>query len=143
MVRVDPGDAATIYVGTILGLYRSTDGGQTFERFGNGLPMVEVTDLCIAPASAQGTGSIKISTFGRGFWELDLGPGGAASGVRGHGDLDFNQRLDAFDLVDLVAAMGSTWQSEGYRPEADLTGDTNRIDDADLAAFLRAAGGAP
>ncbi len=143
VVQVDPGDPATIYVGTILGLYRSTDAGSTFDRFGNGLPMVEVTDLCISPATAQSTGSIKISTYGRGFWELDLGPGGAPSGVRGHGDLDFNLRLDAFDLIDLVAAMGSTWQTDGYRPEADLTGATNRIDDDDLAAFLQSAGGAP
>jgi hypothetical protein len=143
VVQVDPGDPATIYVGTILGLYRSVDAGQTFDRFGSGLPMVEVTDLCIAPATAQTAGSIKISTYGRGFWELDLGPGGAASGARGHGDLDFNQRLDAFDLIDLVAAMGNTWATDGYRPEADLTGSTNQIDDADLAVFLQGAGGAP
>jgi hypothetical protein len=143
VVQVDPGDPATVYVGTILGLYRSTDAGATFDRFGNGLPMVEVTDLCLSPATAQSAGSLKLSTYGRGFWELDLGPGGAASGVRGHGDLDFNQRLDAFDLIDLVAAMGNTWQTDGYRPEADLTGATNRIDDDDLAAFLQTAGGAP
>jgi hypothetical protein len=142
-VQVDPSDPATIYVGTILGLYRSVDSGATFDRFGSGLPMVEVTDLCISPATAQSQGSIKVSTYGRGFWELDLGPGGGPSGARGHGDLDFNQRLDAFDLLDLVSAMGNTWQTDGYRPEADLTGATNRIDDDDLAAFLQSAGGAP
>ena len=138
-VRVDPGDGDTLYVGTNIGLYRSVDAGQTFDRFGDGLPLVEVTDLCLAP----GSGSLKIATYGRGFWEIDTGPGGLPAGARGRGDLDFNHRLDAFDLLDLVSAMGTNAGTDGYRPEADMVGALNQIDDDDLAAFLQRAGGAP
>ena len=138
-VKVDPGDGDTVYVGTTTGVYRTTDAGQTFDRFGDGLPLVEVTDLCVAP----GAGSVKIATYGRGFWEIDTGPGGLPAGARGRGDLDFNRRLDAFDLIDLVAAMGTNATTAGYRPEADLVGAVNQIDDDDLAAFLLRAGGAP
>lgn len=137
-VKFDPNDRQTVYVGTWIGLYKSTNGGVDFTR-DRGLPLVKVTDICIAPQST----SLKISTYGRGFWQLNLTPGGALAGVRGHGDLDFNQRLDAFDLIDLVAAMGTTNQSAGYRQEADLVGNTNAVDDADLAAFLARFGSAP
>jgi len=136
-VKFDPG-GQTLYVGTWLGLYKSTDGGLNFSR-DPGLPLVKVTDICIAPQSSN----LKISTYGRGFWQLNPTPGGAQAGARGNGDLDFNQRLDAFDLIDLAAALGTTNQSAGYRQEADLVGSTNTIDDADLTAFLLRFGGAP
>ncbi len=137
-VKFDPGSSQILYVGTWFGLYKSTDGGLNFSRDA-GLPLVKVNDICIAP---QGT-NLKIATYGRGFWQLNLTAGGAAAGVRGHGDLDFNQKLDAFDLIDLTAALGTTNQSPGYRQEADLVGTTNAIDDDDLTAFLVRFGGAP
>src|SRR5439155_18111479 len=43
IVKIDPKHPHTLYVGTEIGLYRSTDGGQNFSRFGAGsLPLVEV-----------------------------------------------------------------------------------------------------
>ena len=66
-VYVDPRDKNTVYVGTFFGLYRSTDAGATFSRFGAGLPMVEVSDIYMPPDGSF----IRISTYGRGVWELD------------------------------------------------------------------------
>ena len=106
---------------------------------GLGLPLVDVSQICITPA----TGSVKVATYGRGFWEIDQHAAGIEAGTKGRGDLDFNQRLDPFDLLDLVAAMGTTNASDGYRQEADLTGDVAAVDDADLAAFLARFGGTP
>ncbi len=63
----DPGDSQTLYAGTHLGVYRSTDGGATWARFGAGLPLVNVTDFYITPTSSL----MRISTFGRGIWEFD------------------------------------------------------------------------
>jgi len=66
MVKVDPLDHTTVYAGTDLGLYRSTDSGTTWARFGTGLPLVSVRDIYIAP---DGT-FIRIGTHGRGVWEM-------------------------------------------------------------------------
>ena len=62
----DPGDVNTLYAGTHLGVYRSTDGGANWTRFGTGMPLVNVTDLYISPDSTL----VRAATFGRGFWEL-------------------------------------------------------------------------
>jgi photosystem II stability/assembly factor-like uncharacterized protein len=66
-VYVDPRNSNTVYVGTFLGLYRSTDAGNSWARFGAGLPMVEVSDIYMPPDGSY----IRISTYGRGVWELD------------------------------------------------------------------------
>ena len=65
-IVADPGNSATLYAGTHLGVYRSTDTGATWERFGAGMPLVNVTDLYVAPNSSR----VRAATFGRGFWEL-------------------------------------------------------------------------
>lgn len=137
-LKADPNDANTLYVGTYVGLYKTTDGGQTFTR-DPGLPLVKVSDICVAPGSSN----MKVATYGRGIWQLNLGAGGLAAGIRGRGDMDFNQQIDGFDLLDLVAAMGSTSQDAAYRQEADLAGTTNAVDDSDLSAFLSRVGGRP
>ena len=143
-VQVDPGDSNTVYVGTQLGLYVTHNAndaaGPSFQRMGNGLPLVDVTEICISPASRK----IAISTYGRGFWQIDqLSAGGAAGGAHGRGDMNYDQKLDGFDLIDLVAVMGTTNADDAYRQEADLTGSTAAVDDADLALFLQRFGGTP
>ena len=62
----DPNAPTTLYAGTHLGVYRSVDSGGTWERFGAGMPLVNVTDLYVAPNSSR----VRAATFGRGFWEL-------------------------------------------------------------------------
>lgn len=66
IVKVDPGDRNVVYAGTHLGLYRSADGGATWARWGDGLPLVNVTDIYVAPDG----GTVRLATYGRGFWEL-------------------------------------------------------------------------
>ena len=57
----------TLYVGTHLGVYRSTDGGGAWSRFGSGMPLVNVEDLYISPDATL----VRAATFGRGFWQLN------------------------------------------------------------------------
>ncbi len=73
----DPANAATLWAGTFIGLYRSTDAGQTWARYGEGLPSVPVMDIKIA---ANGS-LIRIGTFGRGVWEVRPTAGSAAPGT--------------------------------------------------------------
>jgi len=62
---VDPQNANTIYVGTDIGVFQSTTGGNTWATFNTGLPPVVVTKLV---ASTNGT--IQAGTYGRGAYEL-------------------------------------------------------------------------
>jgi hypothetical protein len=140
-VLADPGDATgkTIYAGTDAGLYRTLDGGQHWARFGTGLPLTEVTGMCLSESSS----SLKVATWGRGIWQLNVGASGNSAGVRGRGDLNHHLRLDGFDLIDLAALLGTTQASDSYRAEADLVGTVNAVDDDDLSAFLTRFGGTP
>jgi photosystem II stability/assembly factor-like uncharacterized protein len=65
-IRNDPSSPNILYAGTHLGVYRSTTGGSSWERFGSGMPLVEVTDVYVSADSTL----VRASTFGRGFWEL-------------------------------------------------------------------------
>jgi hypothetical protein len=140
IVRLDPRDASskTIYVGTDIGLYASTDGGANWTRFGSGMPAVKITDLAIA---RDGT-SLRIATFGRGFWELYPNAGVPAA-VAADGDHDGNQMIDGFDLIAEAAALGADVSSPTYDPKSHLTGTTNSITWADMLALLAKFGGRP
>lgn len=73
----DPNDNQTVYAGTHLGVYRSTNGGATWSRFGASLPLVNVTDFYISPTSNL----MRISTFGRGFWEFNTNTATVAASI--------------------------------------------------------------
>ena len=66
-IKVDPTTSSALYVGTHLGVYRSTDGGTTWARFGSGMPLVNVEDLYVSPDATM----VRAATFGRGFWQLN------------------------------------------------------------------------
>ena len=139
VVAVDPNDAQAIYLGTEIGLHRSADGGQSWARYGGGsLPLVSVTEINVALDSS----AIRISTFGRGFWEL-YPSATAPAGVFGNGDFDKNQIIDAFDLVREAMVLGDSAADPGYDPAGNLTGATNAIDGADFTALLAKLGGRP
>ncbi len=55
IVRIDPHDSSTIYAGrNQAGLYRSTDGGQTWRQLAAGLPAEGViTDVAFDPQESQ------------------------------------------------------------------------------------------
>ncbi|MBF5044652.1 hypothetical protein FGE12_19790 [Aggregicoccus sp. 17bor-14] len=143
VVRYDPSDLSnqTLYVGNALGVYRTTDGGQTWERFGQGLPMVSVRDIVVSK-----TGSfVRVATFGRGLWEI-YPSATAEKGVNGNGDFDRNLVIDFNDVLAAANRTGTspaTTSQPYYDWNMDLTGTVNGIDDADLAAVLTHVGGRP
>jgi len=134
VLRYDPSDTTdqTIWVGTELGVYRTTDGGNTWAPYGTGLPAVRVTDIRI---SSNGS-LVRISTYGRGVWEIY--PHSEPAVANGSGDFDRTKVIDFFNVASLAARMGSTPSAVNnlvYDSAVDLDG-TSTIDDADVAALM-------
>ncbi|HVE84644.1 MAG TPA: hypothetical protein VND93_17425, partial [Myxococcales bacterium] len=143
VVRYDPADLTnnTIYAGTELGVYRSIDGGNTWQRYGVGLPMVLVDDMYIG----RNGGILRIATYGRGLWEI-YPSATAEKGVSGNGDWDRNLQLDYVDLGAMASRLGTNPSSSTvplYDWNDDMTGTVNGIDEADLTAFLANFGSKP
>jgi len=65
---IDPESASTWFIGTDLGVWWSTDGGDHWEPYASGMPNVEVTDLEIH----RSTRKLVAGTYGRGAWEVAL-----------------------------------------------------------------------
>ncbi len=68
-VLIDPLSPQIVYLGTDIGCYRSTDGGETFKEFNAGLPPVVV-----AAFTSHSSGLVQLSTYGRGVYELNSAP---------------------------------------------------------------------
>ncbi len=145
-VKYDPADLTnqTIYVGTDLGVYRTIDGGTTWQRYGTGLPLVKVTELFVGR-----TGQIiRIGTFGRGGWEI-YPSATSERGVSGNGDFNRDQQIDIVDLAASATRLGTntlTTTQPYYDWNMDLLAapsNGNAIEDADLSAVLGKFGGRP
>ena len=59
---------ATLYLGTDAGVFRSTDGGISWLRFGTGLPNAMVTDLQLSTQA----NFLDAATYGRSAWQIPL-----------------------------------------------------------------------
>ena len=67
-LQTDPLDPNHLYVGTDIGVFRTTNGGTSWQLFSNGLPNTAVYDLRLhAP-----TRLLRAATHGRGLWERKL-----------------------------------------------------------------------
>ena len=80
-IVVDPSDSDNLYVGTDIGIWRSTKAGTEWEPFSEGLPDTSVVDLKILPAKFNGPtlvrpALLRATTHGRGVYErtLDVAP---------------------------------------------------------------------
>lgn len=67
-IALHPDFEETIYVSNILGVYRSTDGGESWAPFDDGLPNSFVSDLDIRPRDR----ALYASTMGRGVYRRYL-----------------------------------------------------------------------
>jgi hypothetical protein len=64
---LDPQSATTMYAATHLGVYVTSNLGASWERFGSGMPLVNVTDLYVAPDGSFA----RAATFGRALWQMN------------------------------------------------------------------------
>lgn len=83
---IDPSNTQTLYAGTDIGVYRSTDEGASWQPFSSGLPRVAVFDMAIQNSNRV----LRIATHGRGIYEYNLAA--AASAVSS--DFDGDRKSD-------------------------------------------------
>jgi hypothetical protein len=134
VMRYDPSDTSdqTIWVGTEFGVYRTTDGGSTWAPYGQGLPMVRITDIRISNNGSL----VRVATYGRGVWEVF--PKSEPPVANGTGDFNGTKVIDFFNLASLTARMGSTPSATNnlvYDSAVDLDGSST-LDDNDVAALV-------
>src|SRR5204863_514649 len=71
-IVVDPLNPADLFVGTDVGVFRSSNGGASWAAFGQFFPNVVVNHLRIFNSGGQVL--LRASTHGRGVWQIPLGP---------------------------------------------------------------------
>ena len=65
---IDPVNPTHFYVGTDIGVFRTTDAGATWQQFSDGLPNTAVYDLWLHSTMRL----LRAATHGRGLWERKL-----------------------------------------------------------------------
>lgn len=83
-LAISPVDASMMFAGTKYGIFRSTNSGQTWERFGTNFPATWVSALLFTPDGSL----LRAATWGRGMWEIN--PTGGSAGPSSAPVADFS-----------------------------------------------------
>lgn len=111
-IEIDGHDPNTLYVGTDIGMFRTTNLGALWTVFEPGLPLVAVTDLKLDAAG----NTLTAATHGRGMWQIRVAPSAACADVdvfvRDH-HLDTGQHIPSFSgVVDPLSVVRGGSQGE-------------------------------
>lgn len=98
-LAIDPANTGTIFAGTDIGVFRSTNGGATWQPFSDGLPRVAVFDMQFQPVHRI----LKVATHGRGIYENTL-----SNAPVGRGFIDFDGDLKT-DISIFRPGPGEWW----------------------------------
>jgi hypothetical protein len=67
---IDPLFPTTLFAGTDVGVYISTNTGATWSPFTTGMPVVTIFDMALQPTSRI----LRVATHGRGMWQRQIDP---------------------------------------------------------------------
>jgi HYR domain-containing protein len=67
-LAIDPQDSNRLWAATDIGVYFSSDGGASWNPYGNGLPRVAVFDVKVSNVQRY----LRIATHGRGIYEIGI-----------------------------------------------------------------------
>ncbi|KAA0254318.1 PKD domain-containing protein [Acidobacteria bacterium ACD] len=120
-IAVDPSDPAGLFVGTDVGVFRSTNGGVTWTSFSQGLPNAAVNEVKFHPV----TGDLWASTYGRGVFRI---PASGSPGVPPNADFSFSPEPPApgqsVRFRDLSAGEPTSWSwdfGDGTAPSTEAS----------------------
>jgi photosystem II stability/assembly factor-like uncharacterized protein len=106
-VALDPNNLATMYVGTDAGVYRTQNGGTTWQVFDNGIPNAIIADLHVDAED----NALYAATFGRGMYKVSVAPGSV------------DPQVDLY-LRDSLLDTGERFPSPTGQPNPNDTTDT-------------------
>ncbi len=134
---IDPADTQSIFAGTDIGVFASSDGGATWEPFSDGLPRVAVFGMEFHRTERL----LRIATHGRGMYEYDFNAEPTYFDYDGDRKADLTVRRPADNIWYLLqGTAGFTaiqWGVAGDRlAPADYDGDGK----TDIAIFRPSEG---
>lgn len=110
----DPVDHNTLYLGTDIGVFRSTASGTNWRGFNKGLPPVVVHEF-----ASQQSGLIQVATYGRGAYELITNPSPVIASVMFDGKKHLTISGSSFGEAPRVLING-----EDKSDHIDMTSDS-------------------
>jgi hypothetical protein len=134
---VDPLDSQSVFAGTDIGVFRSLNGGATWQPFSPGLPRVAVFGMEFHKTRRV----LRIATHGRGIWEYKL----ASAAVPADFDGDSRTDLSVFRPSDntwyaFKSSGGVSISNWGAAGDVLVPGDYDGDNKTDPATYRPSAG---
>lgn len=139
---IDPAHTSTLYVGTDVGVYVSTDDGVSWSDFRQGLPNTAIYDLKLHEPSRL----LRAATHGRGMWEREIDEAALNDTTiyvrdnvmhTGRGTAPFNQPAAFEDQLHHVLLGDPVfwWQCADIKTDSDAGGYQMPVSNVDFVAF--------
>lgn len=134
---IDPVDTRNIFAGTDIGVFRSTNGGTSWEPFSDGLPRVAVFGMEFHRTHRV----LRIATHGRGMYEYDFAARPTLFDYDGDRKADLSVRRPADNVWHLLrATAGYTAMQWGVGADKMAPADYDGDGRTDVAVFRPSEG---